>query len=412
MSEGCDSIVPLPAEEAPLQAMKEALAEELATEPWCSFPELVGDIRLLRFLRGHGEATAAATAYKAHLAWRKDFGVDAIRQAVVDKQMGLNWAHYPRGEEVSRFFPMQIDGGVSRDGHIVQLDNTGLIQPEGILGEGGVGIDVFNHAFIHMLEVRNKLQDDRSRAEGRMIQVIQVRDMEQVGMGMLSSGNMAMAKQVVKLSQDNYPESMSKIIFVNTGSVFQAIMATMRTVLAARTMEKIVTINADPETQLLEHVGIETLQRLCQMSGRGRQRVAGHPSVEGGGGELPVPARWHADACAAVQPGQTARWSWSVAKHDVGFHADVISDSATSGWQAVPIGLSGSGEAVAAGALTGEGVTVGGSYAATEPVVLRLRWDNSHAWTTSKSVNYTLAIEGVDAAGSGAAQPEPEPECA
>ena len=106
-----ESIVPLPAEEAPLQQMKAALQEELATEPWCNFPELVGDIRLLRFLRGHGTAAAATSAFKAHLAWRKEFGVDAIRDAVVDKKMELNWDHYPRGSEIFRFFPMQINGG-------------------------------------------------------------------------------------------------------------------------------------------------------------------------------------------------------------------------------------------------------------------------------------------------------------
>ncbi len=407
-----DSIVPLPEEEAPLREMKQALAEELATEPWASFPELVGDIRLLRFLRGHGTAAAATSAFKAHLAWRQEFGVDAIREAVVEKKMELNWDHYPRGSEVYRFFPMQINGGISRDGHIVQMDNTGMIQPEGILGEGGIGIDAFNHAFIHMLEVRNKLQDDRSRAEGRMVRIVQVRDMEQVGMGMLSSGNMAMAKQVVKLSQENYPESMAKIIFVNAGAVFTAIMATMRGVLAAKTMEKIVSMNTDPETQLLEYVGIDALQRLCRLSGEGREKIAGHPSVSGGGGELSVPARWHADACVAVQPGQTARWSWSTVKYDVGFHADVLSDSVATGWEAVPTGVSESGKAIAAGDLVGEGVRIDGSYAATEPVVLRLRWDNAHAWTTSKTVNYRLVIDGeggVGPAGDGAAEPEPEP---
>lgn len=297
----------------------------------------------------------------------------------------------------------------------MQLDNMGMIQPEGILGEGGIGMDAFNHAFIHMLEVRSKLQDDRSRAEGRMVRVVQVRDMEQVGMAMLSRGNMAMAKQIVKLSQENYPESMAKIIFVNAGSVMQAIMAAMRGVLAARTMERIVSLNTDPETQLLEHVDISTMQRLCRMSGEGRERVAGHPSVVGGGGELTVPARWHADACVALHAGQTARWSWSVVKYDVGFHTDVLSDNAAAGWQAVPIGVSESGEAVAAGQLTGEGVRVSGSYAATEAAVLRLRWDNAHAWTTSKTIKYSLAMDGIAGEGredttvDGTAEPEPEP---
>ena len=46
---------PSPGEEAArLGALQADLASELATEPWAGFPELVGDVRLLRFLRGYG----------------------------------------------------------------------------------------------------------------------------------------------------------------------------------------------------------------------------------------------------------------------------------------------------------------------------------------------------------------------
>ena len=156
---------------------------------------------------------------------------------------------------------------------------------------------------------------------------------------------------------------------------------------------------------------------LCAASGgcfHAREDCGGRWLV-GGGGELTVPARWHADACVALQAGQTARWSWSVVKYDVGFHTDVLSDNAAAGWQAVPIGVSESGEAVAAGQLTGEGVRVSGSHAATEAAVLRLRWDNAHAWTTSKTIKYSLAMDGIAGEGredttvDGTAEPEPEP---
>ena len=51
MEEQVEGIVPTAEEEPAFAAFKVELAAELATEPWASFPELTGDIRLLRYLR-------------------------------------------------------------------------------------------------------------------------------------------------------------------------------------------------------------------------------------------------------------------------------------------------------------------------------------------------------------------------
>jgi hypothetical protein len=408
-----ESSAPLPEEEAGMAALKAELAAELAAEPWAGFPELTGDVRLLRFLRSReGDAAEAAKAFRAHLAWRKENGVDAIRQRVVDEQLGLDWARYPRGAEVNRHFRMIIHGGFTLGGHLVQLDNMGLVNPEGIAGtqEGALGLEAFTTAFIYMLEARNKLQDDLSRESGRMIRTYQVRDLEQTGMALASSANMTLAKKVVALSQDNYPESMAQIVFINAGKVFSVVMAAMKGVLAARTLARFVVLKEDCEAELLKDMDISSVQQLYMLAGDARTKVAGHPNVSGGGGELSVPARWHADAAVAVQPGQTARWSWTVAQYDVGFHADILSDGGDGGasgwqWQAVPIGATETGAPQAAGDLITDGVTVTGSYTAAEAVVLRLRWDNAHAWTTTKAVTYSLSLS---LAGEVPTEPEPE----
>jgi len=231
------------AEEAPLlEQLKANLAQELAEEPGASFPELTGDVRLLRFLRSRDcQVGEAAALFRAHLAWRKEHGVDAIRQRIVDEKMPLDWAAFPRGAEVERHFPNVLHAGFSAHGHLIQLDNMGLVEPEGILGtqEGAVGTEAFDHAFIHMLEIRNKLHDDLSRETGKMIRTCQIRDLEQVGVAMVSKANMAFAKRVVNLSQDNYPESMAKIVFVNAGTIFSMVMAVMRPILTERTCARL-----------------------------------------------------------------------------------------------------------------------------------------------------------------------------
>ena len=49
-----------------------------------AWPELVGEIRFLRFLRGHGkDPVVAAEKYRTMLAWRKEMGTDAVREYIM-----------------------------------------------------------------------------------------------------------------------------------------------------------------------------------------------------------------------------------------------------------------------------------------------------------------------------------------
>ena len=59
-----------------------------------AWPELVGDVRLLRFLRGHGGDTAvAADMYRKMLAWRREMGTDAVREYITSGPLEVNKAN-------------------------------------------------------------------------------------------------------------------------------------------------------------------------------------------------------------------------------------------------------------------------------------------------------------------------------
>ena len=146
---------------------------------------------------------AAASAFRKHLQWRKDQGVDVIRQEIVDRSLGLSWGDYPRGAEVEKYFPQVLDGGRGREGHIIQVECMSLVQTDGLLGDGSdgsVGQAAFLRAFIFALEARNKLMDDLSRQTGRMIRVIQIRDLTGFWP---SSRAITFGKMMAQLSQDN-----------------------------------------------------------------------------------------------------------------------------------------------------------------------------------------------------------------
>jgi hypothetical protein len=71
------------------------------------------------------------------LAWRKDAGMDEVRRDIAARGLQLRWADLPRGPELQPYFPMVLHAGFSRAGHLIQCENSGLIDPGGILDDFG-----------------------------------------------------------------------------------------------------------------------------------------------------------------------------------------------------------------------------------------------------------------------------------
>ena len=65
-----------------LSQLKEKLGTKLSEAP--QFPEVIGDRKLLRFLRGHDFDVEKVTGLVSKfLDWRRDNNVDEIRQNIV-----------------------------------------------------------------------------------------------------------------------------------------------------------------------------------------------------------------------------------------------------------------------------------------------------------------------------------------
>ena len=85
-----------------LLKMRETLRDKLKQQK--PFPEVVGDRRLIRFLRGkQHNLKVASEAFEKFLDWRKDNKIDDIRQDIVYggknspmKPFGLSWQELDR----------------------------------------------------------------------------------------------------------------------------------------------------------------------------------------------------------------------------------------------------------------------------------------------------------------------------
>eukprot|EP00406_Dinophysis_acuminata_P011578 CAMPEP_0179224774 /NCGR_PEP_ID=MMETSP0797-20121207/7963_1 /TAXON_ID=47934 /ORGANISM="Dinophysis acuminata, Strain DAEP01" /LENGTH=532 /DNA_ID=CAMNT_0020931765 /DNA_START=79 /DNA_END=1673 /DNA_ORIENTATION=+ len=70
------------AEEVLIAQLREDLAQELESLP--QWPDLVGELRLLRTLRAfRHDVSEAARGFRAHLKVRREFGIDAIREKIL-----------------------------------------------------------------------------------------------------------------------------------------------------------------------------------------------------------------------------------------------------------------------------------------------------------------------------------------
>jgi hypothetical protein len=90
-------------EEHCIEQVREAVADLLRETP--SFPEVVGDRKIVRFLRGHDyDVEKVSDLYGKYLAWHKAAGVGNIRNSIV---MGPadHPLRFPKGELILSLIP-------------------------------------------------------------------------------------------------------------------------------------------------------------------------------------------------------------------------------------------------------------------------------------------------------------------
>ena len=107
-----------------LAEMRELLRDDLRDVP--PFPELVGDDRLLRFLRKSGTAAEAASRYRGMLAWRREWRADEVRQHIVSDNLQPDG--FPHFEHVQAHIPsdwLRLEASEIRQGRAGQHSSEG-----------------------------------------------------------------------------------------------------------------------------------------------------------------------------------------------------------------------------------------------------------------------------------------------
>ncbi|CAK0840607.1 unnamed protein product [Prorocentrum cordatum] len=193
--------------------------------------------RLMRFvLANEGSVEDAAAQFRRMLQWRREANIAQIRANVkgrpwaaesvpgLDRLLGFMW----RGRRVV----MDL-WGTTPTGDLLMVQCDGLTQFSGM---SEVTDEELNESLYSMLELRQEHLDRMSEEQGRLVMVVQVRDLSGMAiMSLLSNARLiGQLQSVIKNGMDAYPECSKNTVLLNAPSSFEALMALVRPITSAR----------------------------------------------------------------------------------------------------------------------------------------------------------------------------------
>ena len=272
-----------------LAEVRRRLQPQLAVAP--PYPEVVGDRKILRFIRGFKHNVDQATeAYGKFLRWRKEFtpypggrvyDVDEIRHEIVSKNLD-HPSKFPRGVRILEMIPHLAITPNARDknGNLICVDQY-KFKPGEVVSE--IGLPDYLIFAVYCLEFRSLVVEQLSEKEERafldslspeqrasavdphgaiggdnqqphgvILGTLVIRDMAGLTMEHCSEVGRQIIKAVVTVSSDNYPELLRRCLLINVPWIFNALWYFIKGMLHESTIRKIQLCGKDYHPLLLQ----------------------------------------------------------------------------------------------------------------------------------------------------------------
>jgi hypothetical protein len=235
-------------------------------------PDVVGDRRLLRFLRGHKAVDKACEMYTKFLKWRDENDVDSIRDDVLYGGMTSQY-DLPAARKIFSLLPQTMMSADALDlyGNPVAMESFSF-QPETVLKE--VPKPEYVLFMIYTLEYKSLMLDQLAQEReqaflrrqqptgkpyGVMVQSNIIRDMNGFGMSHVGGDGQTVMKWILEIAADNYPELLFKSHMINTPWIFNSIWWLVKNILDPNTIKKISITGTDYMKVLLKDIPINSI---------------------------------------------------------------------------------------------------------------------------------------------------------
>jgi len=235
-----------------LQQFREQLVEQdlihdgdtIGTDDWT----------LLRFLRARQFDLKAATTMWANCQqWRKTvegIGIDALYKE-------MDPYDFPERKEVFEYWPMWFHK-TDKQGRPINIQRYGSVNIAELYKR--ITPERFWLFIITSAEnISREVLPAASRAAGRQVEgTFLVVDLKGYSLGQFWQMK-HLARDAFQISQDYYPETMSKFYIINAPSTFTMIWGVLKPWLAKETVSKIDILGSDYRAVLLSHIDAENL---------------------------------------------------------------------------------------------------------------------------------------------------------
>ena len=237
--------------------MRRALRKELMSRR--QLPDVVGDRRLLRFLRGHGHNVEKANkVFAKFLQWRDEFDVDSIRDHILFGGL-TSPEQFPCGAKILKHMPQMMLSHEAFDkaGNPISLEHFNFV-PEVVLRE--ITKKEYTTFMIYTLEYKilllEQLAEEREQLYlsksppstipyGIILSSRVIRDLNGFGISHIGTDGQTVIKWILELAVDNYPELLCKCHMVNVPWIFNSIWFFMKGLMDPNTVKKVTLTGTD-----------------------------------------------------------------------------------------------------------------------------------------------------------------------
>lgn len=233
--------------------LRELLAPELEAMGDAGL-DFQSDERMYRVYRTAGFSLEASVKYfRGMVAWRKKVGADEMRGLVLKEWREDFWAMscVPKRDVFRKWYMFHPNHAETSEGELVCTESTGFIKVRNFVKE--VNREDILLFWCCIMEWTSVKLTQLSKKHNTIARMIQIKDLTGLNLLQVScKAAMGHFKMVNKMLHNMYPDTLNRLLLINTPKIFTAVWRMFKPILPEKTQKKITMVQAHSKAQTKE----------------------------------------------------------------------------------------------------------------------------------------------------------------